>query len=269
MSLSVHDLHVNLGNKEVLKGIDFSVSSDERVVVVGPNGCGKSTLLRTISGIIKPEAGVVKLDDASLSSLPRRTRARKLGFLGQSDVAPMMTTVREHVGIGRHPHRRLFRQNMIEDEQAISDAIQLCEVDHLIDRPVERLSGGERQRVRIATLLAQSPSMMLLDEPFTGLDIEHQYALLHLLSQMHQQGRLVMVVLHDLSIAMRFFDRVLVIHEGQLVADGPPHSVMTSNLLETVFRIKATIGHDLDSDQPLVVCHGQISRAQESMSAGI
>lgn len=265
MSLSVHDLHVQLANKQVLKGIDFSVDSGERVAVVGPNGCGKSTLLRTISGILKPDTGDVKLDGKSLSSYHRRMRARKLGFLGQSDVAPMMTTVREHVGIGRHPHRRLFRQNMIEDEKAIDEAIRLCEVEHLIDRPVERLSGGERQRVRIATLFAQSPSMMLLDEPFTGLDLEHQYALLHLLAKMHDQGRLVMVVMHDLSIAMRYFDRVLVIQEGELVADGVPSEVMTSDLLHRVFRIKASIGHDSISNEPLVVCHGKAQEPLETI----
>ncbi|MBG83700.1 MAG: hypothetical protein CMJ40_04030 [Phycisphaerae bacterium] len=269
MSLSVDGLHVQLANKQVLKGIDFTVDLGERIAIVGPNGCGKSTLLRTISGILKPDAGDVKLDGKSLSSYPRRIRARKLGFLGQSDVAPMMTTVREHVGIGRHPHRRLFRQSLVEDEQAIHEAIQLCEVEHLIDRPVERLSGGERQRVRIATLFAQSPSMMLLDEPFTGLDIEHQYALLHLLAFMHEQGRLIMVVLHDLSTAMRFFDRVLVIQDGRLVADGPPLEVMTPDILHSVFRIEASIGHDPDSGQPLVICHGQIPKGSESASEGI
>ena len=266
MTLSIQDLHVQLGSNHVLKGLDFTVHSTERVAIIGPNGSGKSTLLRAIAGILKPSSGIVHLDDAPIQSHRRTSRARKLGFLSQSDVIPMMTTVREHVAIGRHPHRRYFGQNVNADNEAIDRAIELCEIDHLSDRRVERLSGGERQRVRIATLLAQSPQKLLLDEPLTGLDIEHQYALLHLLQDLNiDHGRMVMVVLHDISIAMRFFDRVLVIQDGHLVADGAPDEVVTADLLREVFRIHASIGRDPESNQPIIVCHrGESSREEAS-----
>ncbi|MCH2134653.1 MAG: ATP-binding cassette domain-containing protein [Phycisphaerales bacterium] len=276
MSLAVRNLHVRLGTNEVLQGINFSVEPGERVAILGPNGCGKSTLLRTMAGILKPASGEVMLEQAPLASYRRHIRAQKLGLLNQADIIPMMTTVRDHVAIGRHPHRRYFRQGTTEDQQAIEKSIQQCEISHLSDRPVERLSGGERQRVRLATLLAQSPATLLLDEPLTGLDLEHQYGLLNLLVHLNQQEqRTVMVVLHDLAIAMRFFDRLLVIHQGRLVADGPPHHVVTTELLRSVFRIHASIRSEPLSGQPVVVCQpgdsttGVQDIPEEPVAAGI
>ena len=255
MSLSVHNLHVKLASNHVLKGIDFTITAGERIAILGPNGCGKSTLLRTLCSILRPCEGEVRLDDRGLTSFRRRERAVRIGLLSQADIVPMMTTVRDHVAIGRHPHRRYFRDRTGQDADLIDAAIVLCEIGHLVDRPVERLSGGERQRVRLATLLAQSPAIMLLDEPLTGLDLEHQYGLLHLLEDLTATNRrTVLVVLHDLDIAMRFFDRLLVIDDGQLVADGPPTRVMTPELLQEVFRIQARIEREPRSDQPVIIC---------------
>jgi len=255
MSISVHDLHVRLGANHVLKGVDFSVETGERVAILGPNGCGKSTLLRTIAGILKPSSGEVRLDGDPLHAHRRRVRAQKMGLLNHADVVPMMTTVRDHVAIGRHPHRSFLREGSVEDAACIDEAIRFCEIEHLADRRVERLSGGERQRVRLATLFAQAPSLMLLDEPLTGLDLEHRYGLLHMLEDLNREhGRTVLVVLHDLDIAMRFFDRLLVMRDGQLVADGPSDEVMTAELLETVFRIQATVGCEPVTKQPVIVC---------------
>ena len=256
MSLSVRDLHVRLGSNHVLKGIDFSIEEGQLVAILGPNGCGKSTLLRTLSGIIKPSSGEVRLEGEPLQSHRRRDRARKMGLLNQADAIPMMTTVRDHVAIGRHPHRSYFKDASNTDAECIEEAIRLCEIEDLEEQRVERLSGGERQRVRLATLFAQAPSTLLLDEPLTGLDLQHRLALLHLLEDLsREQGRTVIVVLHDLEIAMRFFERVLVIHDGLLVADGAPDQVMTSDLLDFVFNIDATVGHEPETGQPVIVCH--------------
>ncbi len=256
MSLSVKDLHVRLGSNHVLKGIDFSIEEGQLVAILGPNGCGKSTLLRTLSGIIKPSSGEVRLEGEALQSHRRRDRARKLGLLNQADAIPMMTTVRDHVAIGRHPHRSYFKDATNVDAECIDEAIRLCEIEHLSDLRVERLSGGERQRVRLATLFAQSPSTLLLDEPLTGLDLEHRFALLHLLADLsREQGRTVVVVLHDLEIAMRFFDRLLVIHDGLLAADGAPDRVLTGDLMSSVFNVDATLGHEPQTGQPVIVCH--------------
>jgi iron complex transport system ATP-binding protein len=256
MSLSVKDLHVHLGTNHVLRGVDFTIQPGECVAVLGPNGCGKSTLLRTLAGILKPASGQVMLEQQPLQSYRRRERAQKIGLLNQSDAIPMMTTVRDHVSIGRHPHRSYFRDKANCDAEFIDAAIEQCEIEHLVDRPVERLSGGERQRVRLATLLAQSPGTLLLDEPMTGLDLEHRFGLLHLLEDLnHEQHRTILVVLHDLEIAMRFFGRLLVLHEGELVADGAPDGIMTEVLLKSVFGINATIRHEPATKQPIIICH--------------
>ena len=264
MSLSAKDLHVHLGTNHVLRGVDFTIQPGERVAVLGPNGCGKSTLLRTLAGILKPAGGEVMLEQKPLQSYRRRERAQKIGLLNQSDAIPMMTTVRDHVSIGRHPHRTYFRDGVGTDAQFIDNAIAQCEIEHLSDRPVERLSGGERQRVRLATLLAQAPGTLLLDEPMTGLDLEHRFGLLHLLEDLNrEQHRTILVVLHDLEIAMRFFDRLLVIHEGLLVADGAPDRIITEELLKAVFGINAIIGHEPATNQPVIICHrstGSVSR---------
>ena len=196
------------------------------------------------------------LEQKPLQSYRRRERAQKIGLLNQSDAIPMMTTVRDHVSIGRHPHRSYFRDKANGDAALIDTAIEQCEIEHLVDRPVERLSGGERQRVRLATLLAQAPGTLLLDEPMTGLDLEHRFGLLHLLEDLNQEEhRTILVVLHDLEIAMRFFDRLLVLHEGELVADGAPDGIMTEQLLKSVFGINATIGHEPATKQPIIICH--------------
>ncbi|MBC23404.1 MAG: cobalamin/Fe(3+)-siderophore ABC transporter ATP-binding protein [Phycisphaerae bacterium] len=259
MSLVVKDLNVRLGTAEVLKGISLSIDPGELVAIIGPNGCGKSTLLRAISGVLKPTSGSVFLNGIPLRSHKRRMRARILGLLNQVDVIPMMTTVRDHIAIGRFPYRNYLRNETEHDSMAIEQALELCQITHLADRRVEMLSGGERQRVRLATLLAQAPSKLLLDEPLTGLDLEHQYALLHLLRELNENmDRTVIVVLHDLSLAMRYFDRVLVIDDGQVVADGAPCEVMTESLIATVFRVKANIGVEPGTRNPIVVCQGKI-----------
>ena len=254
MSISVENLHVRLGNNDVLKGVDLEIKDGERVAIVGPNGCGKSTLLRAISGILKPTSGNISLNGESISRIHRRERAKILGLLNQSDSIPMMTTVYDNVAIGRHPYRSFLRDRSTADHIAVADAITKCELEDLHDRRVEALSGGERQRVRLATLLAQSPQMLLLDEPLTGLDIEHQLALLHLLKDLNlDENRTIVVVLHDLATAIRFFDRILVMHEGRVVADGPSGSILNTEVLKSVFGIDASIAYEQESGHPVLV----------------
>ena len=254
MSFIVKNLHVSFGSSKILKDISFSINERECVGILGPNGCGKSTLLRTLSGIIKPQSGVVKFKNNQLHSIKRSIRAKEIGFLSQSDVIPIMTTVRDYVALGRHPHRNYFRNGSIKDNEIIDAAIEQCEIAHLKDRTIEHLSGGERQRVRIATLLSQCSSTILLDEPFTGLDLEHQYSLLSLLKSLNDNGKTIIVVLHDLALAMRFFNRLMIMKDGNLVADGVPSKIISKSLLESVFRIKASIGCDNISGDPVVSC---------------
>ena len=168
----------------------------------------------------------------------------------------MMTTVYDNVAIGRHPYRSFLRDRSQADHIAVREAITKCELEHLHDRRVEALSGGERQRVRLATLLAQSPEMLLLDEPLTGLDIEHQLTLLHILKDLNiDENRTIAVVLHDLATAIRFFERILVMHEGRVVADGPSGSILNTEVLKSVFGIDASIAYEQESGHPVLVCN--------------
>jgi len=240
--LSAHDLHVELGGASVLRGLSIDVDPGEMVAVVGPNGSGKSTLVRTLAGLLRPVSGRVRLAGRSVHTLGRRERARLLGLLVQSAEAPPLTSVREHVAFGRHAYRGLFTGDRARDAEMVTDAMTTCEVESLAARPVDELSGGERQRVRLATLLAQDPRLLLLDEPLTGLDIQHQLALLTLLRELNRdRERTLVCVLHDLSLALRFFPRAIVIHEGRISADGPPATILCPGLLRSVFRVEGRV----------------------------
>lgn len=253
MSIRINDLHVQLANNTILKGIDLSIAAGEKVAIVGPNGCGKSTLLRTIAGIIKPIRGKILIDDEVIHKYPRKSFAKKLGLLSQSDVLPTMTTVYDYVASGRYPYRSYFNNSFFADESAIQRAISLCEIIHLESRLVESLSGGERKRVLVATLLTQSPSYMLLDEPLNALDLEHQYALLSLLEALNSKEHTIIVFLHNLELAMRSFNPLVVIQEGNLIANGQPDEIFTTELLHSVFNIDAIVKREAESNQPLII----------------
>ena len=253
MTLAAESLRVRLGSAEIIRGIDLRVHRGEMLAVVGPNGSGKSTLVRTLAGLLQPSAGLVTLDAQPLARWSPAERAARIGLLAQAAPIPELTTVREHIGLGRHPHRAWLRRWTAEDQHAVRDAIRACEVAHLADRQLQSLSGGERQRVRLATLLAQQPRTLLLDEPLTGLDIEHQLGLLELLESLNAAGRSVVCVLHDLNLAARCFPRIAVLHEGRIAADGPPADVLTPRVFESVFRVSGRITRE-PSGQPVVLC---------------
>jgi len=254
MTLVADSLRVHLGGTEVIRGIDLCIDAGEIVAVVGPNGSGKSTLVRTLAGLLKPVSGRVSIDGKCLRALPPRQRASRLGLLTQAAEPPSLTTVEEHIGLGRHARRSILSRWTHADTEAVKSATDTCEVTHLANRRMEDLSGGERQRVRLATLLAQDPAHLLLDEPLTGLDIEHQLGLLHLLQRLHtERDRTVVCVLHDLDLALRFFGRVVVIHEGRVAADGPPSEVLCPRIFEAVFRVDGRVGCEVGGE-PVIMC---------------
>ncbi|MEO1585456.1 MAG: ABC transporter ATP-binding protein [Planctomycetota bacterium] len=254
MTLIAETLHVTLGNAEIIYGIDLRIDTGEMVAVVGPNGSGKSTLVRTVAGLLKPESGRILVDGRPIRSMSPRQRASQLGLLAQSAQPPSLTTVEEHIGLGCHSKRSILSRWTTADSDAVRDAMATCEVTHLATRRLENLSGGERQRVRLATLLAQDPGHLLLDEPLTGLDIEHQLGLLHLLQRLNtDRGRTVVCVLHDLDLALRFFERVVVIHQGHIAADGTPSEVLCPRIFESVFRVDGRVGCEVGGE-PVIMC---------------
>ena len=252
MSLVATDLHVELGGTPVVRGVSLHIEPGSMVAIVGPNGSGKSTLVRTLAGVLKPASGRVETGGRAVRSIHRRELARRQGLLAQHAETPGFTTVREHVELGRHAHRTLFARGG-EERGVVDHAMRTCEVSHLAERRMEELSGGERQRVRLATLLAQDPKTLLLDEPLVGLDIEHQLGLLDLLADLNERGRTIVCVLHDLNLAIRYFPRLVVVHDGRIAADGDPGEVLCPVLFESVFGVDGRVGCERDGT-PVVMC---------------
>jgi iron complex transport system ATP-binding protein len=262
MSLEARAISIRLGEREVLSEASLRLDHGEVLALLGPNGSGKSTLLRTLAGTLRPIRGQVLLDDRPILRTPPRDRARALASVAQHSPIPPFITVREQVWLGRHPHRRWLRAPSDDDRDAVASAIDACDLAEIAERPVETLSGGERQRARIATALAQRPRHLLLDEPLTGLDIEHQLDLLSLLLRINRErGTSILVALHDLDHAARFFPRLALLRAGRFIADGPPAKVLCRSAFESVFRVDGCLSSDLERGQPVVVCSRLCDRA--------
>ena len=234
---------------------DLSVTIPDRsfTAIVGPNACGKSTLLRALSRTLEPRRGTVLLDGAQLKSLSAKEAARKLGLLPQSASAPDGITVADLVSRGRYPHQRLFRQWSVEDEQAVEQAMAATRVGDLSDRFVDELSGGQRQPVWLAMALAQQTDILLLDEPTTFLDIAHQVEVLDLCADLHEDGRTLVAVLHDLNQASRYATHLIVMSAGRIVTQGPPAETVTTELVEGVFGLRCQVVTDPVSNTPLIL----------------
>lgn len=248
--------NVTLGYEQrvIAENLSVEIPDHSFTVIVGPNACGKSTLLRALSRMLKPASGRVLLDGQAIGSLPAKKVARTLGLLPQSSVAPDGITVADLVARGRYPHQGLLRQWSPEDERITAESMAATGVADLADRAVDELSGGQRQRVWIAMALAQQTPLLLLDEPTTYLDIQHQIDVLDLCAELHEtQGRTLVAVLHDLNHAARYATHLIAMRGGQVVAEGPPAEVVTAELVERVFGLRCQIIDDPETGTPLVV----------------
>ncbi|MFT4008871.1 MAG: ABC transporter ATP-binding protein [Nocardioidaceae bacterium] len=251
--LQARGVRVEYGSRVVVPDLDLVVPDGQMTVIVGPNACGKSTLLKTLARMLRPAAGAVLLDDRDVHDYRGRAFARVLGLLPQSPTAPDGLTVADLVAKGRYPHQTLLRQWSRADEQAVREALAAANVTDLAERPVDELSGGQRQRVWLAMVLAQETPLLLLDEPTTYLDLPHQLEVLELARRMVQGGRTVVTVLHDLNLAFRYADQLVVMSAGQVVATGAPADVVTAALIEQVYRLPCRIITDPVSGTPLVL----------------
>lgn len=252
--LRAQDLVLGYGDRVIVDGLSVSVPTGRVSTVIGPNGCGKSTLLRALGRLLRPRAGRVLLDGKAISSMRTREVARTLGVLPQSPVAPEGLTVADLVAKGRHPHQSWLRQWSSDDEGEVAQALALTGVEDLADRPVDELSGGQRQRAWISMALAQGTDILLLDEPTTYLDLAHAVDVLDLVDRLHSElGRTVVMVLHDLNLAVRYSDHLVVMKEGRIVAQGTPGEVVSAELLREVFGLEAVVVEDPASGRPLIV----------------
>ncbi|RMF09908.1 MAG: ABC transporter ATP-binding protein [Alphaproteobacteria bacterium] len=237
-SLTVRDLAIDLGRRRVVDSVSFDLEPGSLVGLLGPNGAGKTTLLRGLVGIADTTGGNVLVDGVALAAVPAAVRARQIAYLPQGGQVHWPLDVFHTVALGRLPHQTPFEGLSEEDIEAILRALEYTDTLGLAGRPVTELSGGERARVLLARALASEPRILLADEPVAGLDPAHQIDVMHLLRTLVQRGNAAMVVLHDLTLAARYCDRVLVMNEGRIAADGPPDKVLTQQVLEDCFGIK-------------------------------
>lgn len=254
MRLSTESVTVGYGEEPVVRDLSLEIADGQVTTIIGPNGCGKSTLLRAMARLLKPTSGRVLLDGEPVHETSTRDVARTMALLPQSPIAPDGLLVRDLVGRGRHPHQRWFSQWSPEDEAIVDAALELTDTADLRDRALDQLSGGQRQRAWIAMTLAQDTELLLLDEPTTYLDLAHQVEVLDLVARLNRErGRTVVMVLHDLNLAARYSDTIVVMKDGVIAAQGAPADIFTPELLMSTFGLDADVLADPRTGLPIVV----------------
>lgn len=241
-AIAVKQLSVTLGNRHILHDISVSIPMGKVTTLIGPNGCGKSTLLRSMIGYISSPSDCVTIFDKPLSSYSQNTLARQMAFLPQVPNMPKDMTVEELVYCGRYPYQNWWKNTAKEDREIVDYALSITKTDHLRHQLIPSLSGGERQRVWIAMALAQEPKLLVLDEPTTYLDINHQLEIMELLKRLNkEQGLTVLMVLHDLTQAVQYSDYMAVIKEGHLIAAGDTKDITSDTLFKEVFSVDVQV----------------------------
>lgn len=252
--LRAHAISVGYRSRDVLQDLTLAVPPGRFTALLGPNGSGKSTLLRALAGLTPLHAGEVTLDGRAIPTLSRRRLAETISLLPQTPRAPDDLVVGDLVAQGRYPHRRLFTPWSSHDQLICNNAMRLTDIDDLAARPIGALSGGQRQRAWIAMTLAQSADILLLDEPTTYLDIAHQLDILDLLRRLvHDQGKTIVAVLHDINHAARFADHICLLKDGRIVASGSPRDIIQPDHLREAFSIEVVILDDPYDSVPVCV----------------
>ncbi|MCS6959824.1 MAG: ABC transporter ATP-binding protein [Pseudanabaenaceae cyanobacterium SKYGB_i_bin29] len=259
MILQSIGLRGGYGNSVVLESINLQINSGEWLTILGPNGSGKSTLLKLLSRVLAPKGGVVLLDGKSIHTQAPKVVAQQLALLPQSPPMPEGLTVKQMVSLGRNPYQSWWQWELDgEGKSKVSEALYQTNLLPLQDRPVEQLSGGQKQRAFLALALAQDTDILLLDEPTTFLDIHYQLEILDLLRSLQSQRHLTIVtVLHDINLAMRYSDRVALMHQGRLYAVGSVDTVLTKENLRAVFNIDS-VCMDTPIGKQIVVLGGAV-----------
>ncbi|WP_231949534.1 ABC transporter ATP-binding protein [Alloactinosynnema sp. L-07] len=252
--LRADNLTLAYDERIVARELGVTIEDGSFTVIIGPNACGKSTLLKALARVIRASEGEVYLDGRAISTYSTKHLAREVGLLPQTSIAPGGITVDDLVARGRYPHQRMLRQWSTEDESAVADAMRRTGVHDLADRFVDELSGGQRQRVWLAMVLAQRTPIVLLDEPTTFLDISHQMEVLDLCATLHEQGdHTLVLVLHDINQACRYATNLIVMRQGEVVAQGAPDEIVTESLIADVFGLRCRIIPDPEVGTPMVV----------------
>lgn len=251
--VKVNDLHFGYDGEEILKGISLTLEKGEVLGVIGPNGSGKSTLLKLISGLIAPWKGDVLIKDQPVASFSRRAIARIIASVSQEIERDFPFTVREVVAMGRAPYLGRFAIEGKSDRRVIDEALELTDIDHYGERLPYQLSGGERQRMVIARALAQVPEVLLMDEPTSHLDLNHQMEINRLILSLKEDKDLgVVYVTHDLNIAAECCDKIIMLGKGEIRAEGGPFDVITADNIEDVYGCRTIVDENPETGRPRV-----------------
>lgn len=251
--LEARSLGVDLGGRPIVKGVDLQVLPGELVGLVGPNGAGKSTLVRLLAGLLRPSRGNVFLEGRPVDRISRRERSRIIGYVPQDTRIDFPLSVEQVVLLGRHAHRSGLVVDSARDYALAAAALERVGLLHLRDRAVSSLSGGERQLVMLARAICGEPRLLLLDEPVSALDLRHQLHALAITRDVIAEGAGGIAVLHDLNLAARFCDRILVMQAGQVQADGEPSAVLAPPLLRDAYGVGVAVRPDDLVQRPSIV----------------
>lgn len=239
--------------KCIVHGFDYAFKKGKIHTIIGPNGSGKSTVFKGISRLLSHQSGNIRIGDQKIECYKPKCLAKILAVLSQSNSAPSDFTVRDLLRFGRTPHKKMFESMNQEDEAIVDWAIEVTHLKSLESRRVSCLSGGERQRAWIAMNLVQQPQVLLLDEPTTYLDIQHQFEVMELIKSLNQKLKMTIVmILHDLNQASLYSDEIVVLKEGRIVCAGSPEQVMNPEMIQSVYRVKVEMGVH-HSGRPMVI----------------
>lgn len=240
--LEVEDLKFGYGKKLVLDEVSFNIKKGEFISIIGPNGSGKSTLLKTLNNIYNPWKGKIIIKGRNIKELKKKELARVMALVLQDNNIDYEFTVEEIILMGRHPHKGRFEKENKNDYKIIEESLEMTNTTYLRNRIITEISGGEKQRVMIAKALAQRPEIILLDEPTSHLDINHQIEILKLLKDMNKEkGTTIILVIHDINLGIRYSDKVIMLNEGKIIDIGNPEDVITKENIELSYNIKVEI----------------------------
>ena len=261
--LVAQGVSVGYGDAVIIEELSLAIADQRFTALVGPNGSGKSTLLKAFARILKPKAGAILMDGESINRQASKEVAKRLAFLPQGPVVPEGITVEQLVSYGRSPYKSGFGATTAEDRRITDRALAITSLNDMRDRQVTTLSGGQRQRAWVAMTLAQDTGILLLDEPTTFLDIAHQFDLMDLLADLHDNGRTIVIVLHDINQACRYANNVVVLRDGRIYEQGDPAQVVTVEMLHDVFEIACRVLPDPETGTPMCVPLGNRRQVKE------
>lgn len=246
-------LRLSYGDKVIVPNLSIALPAQQLSVIIGPNGCGKSTLLHAFSRGLRPSAGQILLNQQDLQQQSGKQVAKQMALLTQNSTVSEHMTVYDLVSRGRYPHQTFFKQWSAADEAAVTAALSAAQLLDLQHEALNALSGGQRQRAWLAMALAQQSDLLLLDEPTTYLDIAHQIDVLDLCLRLKNIGKTVVMVLHDLNLALRYADYLILMKKGNIVASGRPEDIITVANVAAVFGLACRIITDPESGKPLII----------------